>query len=262
MPNWTSNLYIDSLLSGYKITNPIINYHLSSSGGSWTAVERVAFTAAVESWEDVANIDFNEVFSNSTAHFVEQKIFSANPGSLGLHQTFIGSSTSTISQINAFPGFQLDGYYNSNGYGWDENISSGGLVKGGLGFSTILHEIGHGLGLDHTHSDGPSDPHSFPLVGNNANAAGSNGLNDELYSIMSYRSGPMIKTNYGSVGGENYGHAAGPMAFDIAAIQFLYGANTTVRTGNDEYELKDGSGPGVYWSSIWDAGGTDASTLR
>jgi serralysin len=44
-----------------------------------------------------------------------------------------------------------------------------------------------------------------------------------------------------------------PMAFDIAAIQYLYGANTGFHTGNDTYVLTDTS-----WSCIWDCSGTDA----
>ncbi len=46
-------------------------------------------------------------------------------------------------------------------------------------------------------------------------------------------------------------------AFDIAAIQFLYGANMTTRTGNDSYRVPDTNAAGTYWTCIWDAGGTD-----
>ena len=47
------------------------------------------------------------------------------------------------------------------------------------------------------------------------------------------------------------------MAFYIAAIQYLYGANMSYHTGGDTYALPDGNGAGTYWSCIWDAGGTD-----
>lgn len=49
---------------------------------------------------------------------------------------------------------------------------------------------------------------------------------------------------------------ATPMAFDIAAIQRLYGANTTARGGNDVYVLPD-PGAGETWRALWDTGGID-----
>ncbi len=45
-----------------------------------------------------------------------------------------------------------------------------------------------------------------------------------------------------------------PMLYDIAAIQYLYGANTTYNTGNDTYTFAQGQN---YFQTIWDAGGTD-----
>ena len=69
------------------------------------------------------------------------------------------------------------------------------------------------------------------------------------------------------------------MAYDIAATQYLYGANTAFRTGNNVYLLPDSNNPrpfirgepneagvpeaiiyqpdAAYWESIWDAGGVD-----
>jgi serralysin len=47
------------------------------------------------------------------------------------------------------------------------------------------------------------------------------------------------------------------MAFDIAAIQDLYGANTNYRTGDDTYVLGHANGQLDEFLAIWDAGGTD-----
>ena len=58
----------------------------------------------------------------------------------------------------------------------------------------------------------------------------------------------------------DYGYASTPMAFDIAAIQYLYGVNSTYHTGNDVYLLPEADVTGAIstsWSSIWDAGGSD-----
>src|SRR5262249_1961830 len=54
-----------------------------------------------------------------------------------------------------------------------------------------------------------------------------------------------------------YGWQCGPMAFDIAALQVLYGANTTYHTGDDDYKLPMTNGTGTFWSCIWDAGGSN-----
>ena len=81
------------------------------------------------------------------------------------------------------------------------------------------------------------------------------GYNQELYSVLSHNQG--TKTSSGSV---DFGHAATPMAFDIAAIQSMYGPNTNYRTGSDTYVLPDTNAPGTFWQCIWDAGGTD--TIR
>ena len=49
------------------------------------------------------------------------------------------------------------------------------------------------------------------------------------------------------------------MAFDIAAIQDLYGPNTSYHSGDDSYYLPDTNALGTYWTCIWDAGGTEDS---
>jgi serralysin len=50
------------------------------------------------------------------------------------------------------------------------------------------------------------------------------------------------------------------MAVDIAALQELYGANTTHARGNDVYTLPTANRSGTFYESLWDTGGTD--TIR
>ena len=74
---------------------------------------------------------------------------------------------------------------------------------------------------------------------------------------MSYNDGwDQVQNPFGN-GLTTYGFVGGPMAFDIAAIQYLYGANMSYHTGGDTYTLPDINAPGTYWTSIWDAGGID-----
>ena len=53
------------------------------------------------------------------------------------------------------------------------------------------------------------------------------------------------------------------MAYDIEAIQWLYGANENANSGNSVYQLKEWGEPdaphgeGAHWESIWDVDGVD-----
>jgi hypothetical protein len=38
------------------------------------------------------------------------------------------------------------GFFSHTSGGWDEKNPNGGLEQGGLGFVTLIHELGHGLG--------------------------------------------------------------------------------------------------------------------
>ena len=80
---------------------------------------------------------------------------------------------------------------------------------------------------------------------------GDNDLNQHVYTVMSYVHGSASTTT------NDYSHIAGPMAFDIAAVQSLYGTNMSFNTGYNVYALPDTNAPGTAWRCIWDAGGVD-----
>ena len=50
------------------------------------------------------------------------------------------------------------------------------------------------------------------------------------------------------------------MAFDVAALQAIYGANTTYKSGNSTWTLPATNGDGTFWTAIWDPSGVD--TMR
>ena len=123
-------------------------------------------------------------------------------------------------------------------------------------FQTLVHELGHGLGLAHPHDNGGGST-IWPGVTGPFDSYGSNNLNQGIFTVMSYNDGwDQVQDPYGN-GLTTYGYVAGPMAFDIAAIQYLYGANMSYHTGADTYTLPDVNAPGTYWTCIWDAGGID-----
>lgn len=269
VPDQSSNTYIDALtFGGYVWTDsgtyqaPVtIGWHLSNDYETWSAVERVAFQSAFQSFAAVANITFVETSNPDAADLIEYSVAAdVIDGNLGEHETPL---------LADVPG-NLDyahGYFNYEGTGWDYGNPTGGLSVGGFGYWTVIHELGHGLGLAHPHDNGGGSG-IFPGVTGEF-TTGTNGLNQGIWTMMSYNAtqDPSTANQAGNGKGAwelpngndvlNYGYFAGPMAFDIAALQFLYGANTSYHTGNDTYVLPDANTVGTYWTCIWDAGGSD-----
>ncbi|MEZ5873230.1 MAG: M10 family metallopeptidase [Nitratireductor sp.] len=247
MSNWTSNAYVNALLKGWGWDTASLDYYLAA--GQWDATESAAIRAAFDTWEAVCNITFTQIFTSTGAEFSESQYSQSGTSTAGSHQSYVNYGSSTIARY----GGQLTGQYNDAHFGW----TTAGLQQGGFGFSTLIHEIGHGLGLDHTHFTGTGDPHVFPGVSSSSDT-GDNALNQDIYSVMSYAS--TVTNPYGTVNNVDYtglGQVATPMAFDIAAVQYLYGANLSTNTGNDIYHISDSNVAGTFFSCIWDAGGTD-----
>jgi serralysin len=87
---------------------------------------------------------------------------------------------------------------------------------GDYSFLTMLHEIGHALGLKHAHETDGLTGQTLPYA------------HDSLeYSVMTYHSyvaspGQTAPDHYTN---ETYGYPQTYMVYDIAALQSLYGAD-------------------------------------
>jgi serralysin len=210
------------------------------SGRTWTSTEQQAFTKAFAAWSAVTNVKFTK---------------QADPNGADLWYWKGGNSgfDDDVLAWHHLPtgGFSPPAYgvFNEEGFSWEPKA----LQPSGHAFMIILHELGHGLGLSHPHRDEIGEE-SFPGVGSNAESTGTYGLNQGIFSVMSYNDG--WRSKFPGHKDINYGNALTPMALDIAAMQAIYGTKSN-KTGSDTYVLAKANGPGTGWSCIWDTNGTD-----
>lgn len=207
------------LTSSTWLTNYSSLREPSSYGGLSTS-QQTAATKALGAWSSVAMITFKQVAD--TASVVGDIRF---------------------AWTNGIPGSQAHAYYPSNspssGDVWlNRNASGwGDFSAGTYGYFTLLHELGHALGLKHSFDDSYYSSATLPT-----------NLDGYPYSIMSYSAYPGETASY-----VNF-QPTTPMLYDIAAIQHLYGVNKTYNSGNNTYTFTQGTS---YFQTIWDGGGID-----
>lgn len=266
----SGTLSIDALLSGYKwggaagtgttvtYSFPFVNglaYFSGLGGGSYSdldephaaqhyglnAVQQAAAQTALQAWANVANIKPLLVADTSTS-----------VGDIRLAWT---SATETVTGGGGAWGWASfpDGLYPSAGDVWISTDAGGALSNddwsvGSYNYMSLVHELGHALGLKHPFEDAPVDPaHST-----------------RQYSLMAYDDAPhslfvRVTESANSSSWQSFTVVPNsPMLDDIAAMQYMYGANTTYHTGNDTYTF-DPSTP--FMSTIWDAGGNDTISI-
>jgi Ca2+-binding RTX toxin-like protein len=108
---------------------------------------------------------------------------------------------------------------------------------GSFGYYTLIHEIAHGMGLKHpgNYNFNSDRPPYLPFDKDNTRN-----------SIESYN---------GRTSGPNANNPASLMAYDIRALQYLYGARSDFNDGDDVYRFDSDNFNTVQ--TIWDGGGSD-----
>ena len=217
--------YVQPLLKGLSWTGTFgagatvtysFNTTFFSDGTPTTGQQRLAATQAMQAWSNVANI-----------HFVEDLSANGSNAQLAIAQGNLGSNVLGVS-TSSFSGTQM--------IRSEASISERetGLSPGQVGFQAFIHEIGHSIGMKHPGAFSETD---IPPFLNPAENTWDN-------TVMSYYAGA-------NTSGSNY--ASTPMVYDIAAAQYLYGANTNYNAGNTVYAFN-----GIKEAmTIWDGNGVD-----
>lgn len=269
MTSPTGNPYIDSILWGnwHWDINPTLKYYFGDDYSAWASIEKAAYRAALDAWAGVANITVEEVWVETDANMVEYNLSDAQMRDrhdvdpdytlFGKHET-----PEKADERGDVDGRQYEeGWYNYEQYGYPTNGSSNSTYypeglnaeTGGFGYRTFLHELGHALGLAHPHDNGGDSPLMPGVRYDEGNDLGDHDLNQGVFTVMSYNRGWETEQNPQGNGISDYGYNSGPGAFDIAAVQYLYGADLSNHGGNTVYRL----GGKMGWQAIWDTGGTD-----
>lgn len=117
-------------------------------------------------------------------------------------------------------------------------------ASGTYHYQTVIHELGHALGLKHPHDT------------SNAGAASSD-LDTVELSVMSYRSFVGADLNGYTIYSRSY--PTTPMLDDVAAIQYLYGANYKYNSGDTVCKFLQNTSR--LFQTIWDGGSNDTYDL-
>ena len=222
LPDQTAGKYYTTLLSdaktfGYIFPTVLPSYDTSADNAkgftAFSAVQQARAIVALNYISSVFDLQFNQVTNTAASNILT---FASNIQSDSGGYAYYPDASSRGSDV----------FLNINSY----NTT---LADGTYGALTLIHEIGHALGLKHPFSTAQAG-------GDVADSPYLTGVEDATaWTVMSYNYLP-----------SQYYLQYSPL--DIAALQYLYGPSKTARTGNDTYQISSLSS-----NFIWDGAGTD-----
>ncbi|NNE24055.1 MAG: matrixin family metalloprotease [Rhizobiales bacterium] len=248
---WNNSQVINQLDSGYQWSGSAITYSIPTNANwfpygeangfsAFNATQRAAANSAIDLWDDLISASFSQT-TNASASDIE-----------------FSNTTTNISYAHAY----YPGGWSGGGSIWlNNNYSSlSDPDLGEYGFMAVLHELGHALGLDHAGNYNGGSP-------NYQNDA-SHAQDSQMYTIMSYFGSGNTGADWWFSDG-SYAYAQTPMVHDVLAIQNIYGADQTTRSGDTVYGFNSNADNDIFdfninqhpVLTIWDGGGNDTIDL-
>jgi hypothetical protein len=133
------------------------------------------------------------------------------------------------------------------GHNIGTDSDSGNVEPYGAGRSTIVHELGHALGLTHPFAGASVLPASEDHSANTVMSYTDYRLQEPVFTGTQTGSGSEVRVTYDFVAPDHF------MPYDIAALQAVYGPDTNYRASDNTYAFGDTP----FYTTIWDAGGFD-----
>lgn len=237
----------------YRASAPAYGTSGSNVAGTFSTFSAAQIAAAqsiLDLWSDVANIRFVRVGTGSSGAGAY-----SNAASILLGDYRDGSDGAAAFAY--FPAASATAAGSSAGDLWDNQYWSynASPAIGNYGWLTLIHELGHAIGLEH-----PGDYNAAPGVSITYENNAVYFEDSRQYSVMSYFGASNTGGNHGAY------YAATPLLDDITAVQRLYGANLLTRTGNTVYGFNSNADRTAYQltsasdqrvETIYDAGGID-----